>query len=242
MRFFHTLPPTLSLPCEWVIDDPNIVQHARQSLRLRPGEAFELVDRGRLINAELVRFDMVTMRVRLLEEQLTGIDPMPPVTVAMALIREERWRWMVQKVTEIGVHRIVPLVTERTIVQVSDPLAKQKRWQAVAQAAAEQSEGLFIPEVTVPVSVVDFARQATGFKVLLLERAVGREPLKHVLPATTDSLNVVIGPEGGWTDAEIATFKEAGFVAASLGQRVLRSETAAMAFMGAVACHWTQPD
>src|SRR5690606_5270658 len=137
--------------------------------------------------------------------------------------------------------RIIPLQAERCTVkihQVRDIEKKLARWQAVVQNAAEQSEGLFVPEITSPMSLMQFAGAVEEVPVRLLLQERGERPaLKAVLTHPdfqTSRYAAAIGPEGGWNEAELQLFRFAGFLPVSLGARILRSETAAMALMSAL--------
>jgi 16S rRNA (uracil1498-N3)-methyltransferase len=135
------------------------------------------------------------------------------------------------------------LLSERTVIKLSegDISKKQARWQAVVRSAAEQSEGLFIPQVLKPVHLPDFCPEFrkgepdSALRMVLVERGA-RLALKSLLSGlqANQPVTIAIGPEGGWTAAELDALNRAGFVPASLGMRILRSETAAMAAMAAV--------
>lgn len=258
-RFFVTLPePVSAFPAALSVSEDSLVRHIRSVLRLNKGAEVVLVDqdRGQLYRAVIEAVEKSAIAFQL--EEILPIPAessayLPEVILGAALIKEQRWDWLLQKTTELGVRTLVPLMSERTVIQVKDAEKKRERWQAIVQSAAEQSEGLFVPRVEVPMTVAGFtqwlSQQAESggplHKFVLQERdAQGqRHTLKSKMAnmfqtpgtQTQSRLAFSVGPEGGWTAAEIALMSEAGFQPVSLGGRILRSETAAVSLMGALA-------
>lgn len=242
-RFFVTLPePVTQFPSQVVLNDRDLCHYLQTVIRARSGERLVIVDDLREMALEAVIQSLEKSTVAFSVERALETPPatLPYVTLAVALIKEQRWDWLLQKATELGVRCIQPLISERTVVKLSggDAAKKLTRWQAVLRSAAEQSEGLFIPQILSPMTVKEFCdgNQPGFFRILLRERGGDRLSLKALLPTVHhgQALVMAIGPEGGWTDAEMITFSHAGFVGASLGDRILRSETAAIAAMSAV--------
>lgn len=247
-RFFCPLPePVATFPHPVTLTEAFVVNHIRSVLRYEPGQQILLVDPDRetAFQAKISAITKNTVQAEIQSSvPMVLSDGIPRITLAVALIKEQRWDWLLQKVTEMGVRRIIPLETAHTVIQVKDPERKQARWQAVAASAAEQSEGLFIPRVALPVSLSGFCDWAetsvssSGHKALLLERGEEREPLRNWLaphrkswPEPEPEMIFTIGPEGGWDTSEINLLKARGFTPLSLGNRILRTETAAMALM-----------
>lgn len=241
-RFFVDFPEKPeTLPAEIAVSDAFTAHHLKSVLRARPGERVVIVDASRETAYEAVIADLQKASVTfLVEVKLPAIaEPLPKVTLAVALIKEQRWDWLLQKATELGARTIQPLMTERAVIRldVKDFPKKQERWQAVLRSAAEQSEGLFIPEIKPPLSVQAFLNNADiARRLLLQERGETRPPLREALRNTPagQPLVLAVGPEGGWTRDELRSFEQAGFTGVSLGQRILRAETAAIAAMSAV--------
>jgi 16S rRNA (uracil1498-N3)-methyltransferase len=239
-RFFVELPS--DFPAEVRIDSRDLCHYLGTVVRARKGERVVIADgrRERAYLAEIRELGKSEVVFWVECQQAPPADRLPHVTLAVALIKEQRWDSLLQKTTELGVRAIQPLMAEHSVVRLTaaDMSRKLERWQAVLRSAAEQSEGLFIPEILPPLTVVDYGAQSQpeALRVLLLERKSNRKPLKALLATLKPGhpLVMAVGPEGGWTDAEIAAFTQAGFVSASFGDRILRSETAAMAAMSAV--------
>lgn len=174
-----------------------------------------------------------------LEAVLLGATPRPPaaITLAQAVPKGKNMDLIVQKATELGASRIVPLLSERTVVQLDGGELEKKRrkWQRVAIEACKQCGQNWIPEIAAPVNVEAFVRSAKDPLRLVAAIGAGASPLKAILAAREQdgaprpaAATVMIGPEGDFTPAEISTALSHGFLALSLGPIILRSETAAI--------------
>ena len=181
----------------------------------------EVVDgAGRLFVARLIGGYEATI----LEERPTGGDEEErEVVLYQAVPKGRHMDLVVEKATELGVRRVVPLSTERGVVRFSENDGKVRRWRRVAEAAARQSLQLRIPEVAEIVSFPDAVREA-GETGVLLHNGVDLLHLEDCVSGST--ANLFVGPEGGWSDGELARAEEAGLYLASLGPHRLRSETA----------------
>ncbi len=243
-RFFVTLSDVVeSFPSEILVDDEFVVHHLRTVMRAKAGEAVCVVDgqRRRVYQGVIQALEKRSVTLRLESSLQSPEKTLPPVTLAVALIKEQRWDWLLQKATELGVEIIQPLVSDRTVIKLDgkDIAKKLERWEAVLRSAAEQSEGLFVPRLLPPLSVSAYCQNASAgesSRILLAERGEQRILLKACWSSldTNAPIMIAIGPEGGWTDQELDCFAASGFAFASLGQRILRSETAAIAAMAAV--------
>ena len=196
--------------------------HVHKVLRGRPGDRVEVVDgAGRLFVAELLRGSEATI----LEERLTAGEDEGEVVLYQAVPKGRHMDLVVEKATELGVSRVVPLSTERGVVRLSEGDGKARRWRRVAEAAARQSLRLHIPEVAEVVSFSEATREV-GEAGVLLHNGAELPPLEDVVPGPV--VGLFVGPEGGFSDGELAVAREAGLSLASLGPYRLRSETAGM--------------
>ena len=148
------------------------------------------------------------------------------ITLVQAVCRGERMDYVLQKATELGVFRIQPLISQRVEVRL-DAGRQQKRmshWRGVVISACEQSGRAVVPEVGEPLSVGDWLRGAEGAARVVLDPLAGQS--LSALRLEDDRVAVLVGPEGGFTDDEMTAFRASGLLAATLGPRVLRTETA----------------
>jgi len=191
--------------------------HLARVLRLRPGDELTASD-----GAGRWRRCRFGAPLEPDGETTHDAEPKPAITIAFALVKGERPEWVVQKLTELGVDRIVPFVAERSVVRWDpDKAARQRdRWETVAREASMQSRRSYLPTIE---PVAGFAAVAGRDGAAIADRS-GRPPtLTHPV--------VLVGPEGGWSDAE----RSAGAATISLGPTVLRTETAAIV-AGAALC------
>jgi 16S rRNA (uracil1498-N3)-methyltransferase len=196
--------------------------HVHKVLRGRPGDRVEVVDvAGRLFVAELLGGS----EAAILGERPIAGGTEGEVVLYQAVPKGRHMDLVVEKATELGVSRVVPLSTERGVVRLSEGDGKMRRWHRVAEAAARQSLRLRIPEVTEVVSFPEAAREA-GETGVLLHNGAELPPLEDVVPGPV--VGLFVGPEGGFGDGELAVAREAGLSLASLGPYRLRSETAGM--------------
>ena len=209
---------------------PTEAHHVRNVLRLVVGDAVELFDAagttaaGRIVS---VASDGVVVDVASVVE---GDRSAVALTVAAAVPKGDRAEWMVEKLSELGVNRFVPLAAARSVVL---PAGRNKieRWERIAVEAAKQCRRTGVMAIDAVTPLADVLRGSPGW-VLATEgdaKPVGRLPI----PPT---LTVLVGPEGGWTADELAACAAAGWSAVRLTRTVLRVETAAVAVAAVVGC------
>ena len=205
--------------------------HLTRVLRLRPKAALKLFNgRGGEFRASIERAQGSKVTVAIGEYEPIERESPFPLTLAQGVSRGERMDLVVQKATELGVARLVPLLTERSIVRLDEEQSDRKssHWRAIAIAACEQCGRNRLPEVGLPAQLREFLRQPCGDSVRLLLSPLARQRIGDV-PRPARGVTVLIGPEGGLSDAEQEDALTAGFIAVNLGPRVLRTETAAIA-------------
>lgn len=212
--------------------------HLTRVLRVEAGQMFEITDNERawLAAVDTARKDLV--RFKVMEELAPGPE-LPRFTLFLALIKFERFEWAVEKATELGVARIVPFEAGRSERGLAAGACKRvDRWRRIAREAAEQSRRLRAPEVTLPVQLGEALADTSDHHVWLDEQS-GTPPLLQAFsPQRTDSAALLIGPEGGWLDAERTQFAARDWRPASLGPSILRAETAACAALAVLTQMW----
>ncbi|HYE59725.1 MAG TPA: RsmE family RNA methyltransferase [Candidatus Kapabacteria bacterium] len=208
---------------ECVVTDPDIVHQWRRVLRMKPGDEVTLLN-GKGAIAQAVMKDMdngravVTIRHT---EEASGVQQ--PVVLYCAILKRENMEVVVQKATEVGISRIVPLVTKRT-VKLGFRIDRMER---IAKEAAEQCGRLDVPSIAEPLSLDEALETAQHDRIIFFDL---HAPLltSAMVSLTSKGLGVCIGPEGGWDESERTQARAAGCTFASLGNLVLRAETAAL--------------
>ncbi len=202
-------------------------EHLSRVLRARVGQEFDIatgdqVRRGRIIHVEAQRVEL-----ELGDIVPTAVSTL--VTLLLAIFKFDRMEWAVEKCTELGVARIVPVIAQRTEPHLAAAAAKRvERWRRIARQAAEQSRRSSPPEISGPLKLKDALSQPADIRVVLSESEQDLN-LKDAMATQPGSISLAVGPEGGWTERELQLFRDAGWVSASLGSMILRAETAAIA-------------
>jgi 16S rRNA (uracil1498-N3)-methyltransferase len=204
------------------------------------GQRYEISDNRDVYLAEIEAVHKERVVFRLLEKLET---PMAAVRLILcaALVKFDRFEWTIEKATELGVAEIVPFEAARSERGLERAAQKRvERWRRIALEASQQSRRAHLPEVREPVAFEDAIRQAAEYRFALDEEpggaAVGSATPEKRLGE--DSVALLIGPEGGWTEPERAAFVAAGWTRVSLGPLILRSETAAVAGLAVLGAMW----
>jgi 16S rRNA (uracil1498-N3)-methyltransferase len=234
-RFFIT-PEQVREPYITVMGDD--LRHIRTVLRKQPGDLLTLLDGlGREYTVRITAIgkeEVVTEIVDRRERHPSG----PDIVLGQGIAKADKMDWIVQKTTELGVASIVPLVTERTIVKVKDEEKRVGRWQKICREAAMQSGRPDIPLIGPLLTFPDFIMTLDPgpLTLFLFPWEEGRQPIKEVLRGKqgVEKVVVLIGPEGGFSQAEADLAKKKGFHLVSLGPNILRTETAAVAVISMI--------
>ena len=228
---------------ETVLDGPE-GRHAATVRRLRPGERLVLTDGcGGVAVCEVLETGRDRLRLHVLRRQ-TAPAPVLRVTLAQALIKGERGELAVELATEAGVDAVLPWRANRCVARWEEgPRAAKalSRWRETARQAAKQARRAWFPEVAEPVGITGLGQRCTTAAGCLVLHEAATESLAAVPLPAEGELVVVVGPEGGITDAELATLTAAGGRPVRLGPEVLRSSSAgivALSAIGALSGRW----
>jgi 16S rRNA (uracil1498-N3)-methyltransferase len=209
-------------------------RHLARVLRARPGTAVTLFDgAGGEVEAEVLRVSREETELALKARRAAAPGPVAPLTLLVAVPRGPRMDLLVEKTCELGVARIVPVTTARSVVR-PEP-GRSARWEKIAQEAARQCGRADVPIVEPPIAFGEALAAATlpAQRLVLWEQERAR-PLRAALGAPGPTA-LLVGPEGGFAPAEIDAAVAAGFVPVALGRRILRVETAAIVAVALVA-------
>ena len=233
----------------WIADEFDAVRnraaiigehaaHLARVLRAKVGQEFEIalpgehpVRLGRIlaINNSRVEFELG-------QPLSSNLESSFELTLLLAIFKFDRMEWAIEKAVELGVNRVVPVIARRTEKHLATAAGKrQQRWQRLARQASEQSRRSSEPEILSAIPLKKAIEQSAGFRVVLSE-AERDQPLQRLLAANpVSSVTLAIGPEGGWTEDELALFAQHEWQAATLGRAILRAETAAIAALAITA-------
>ncbi|HEY4977534.1 MAG TPA: RsmE family RNA methyltransferase [Candidatus Acidoferrum sp.] len=215
--------------------DGEAAHHLGRVLRAQAGQLYELSDGSKVwlgqiesVSRDLVYFQLV--------EEIPSCKPSLETTLLLAVVKFDAFEWALEKATELGISRIVPLGAGRSEKGLLAAAVKRaERWQKILLEASQQSRRVQLPEleaVAKPESA--FSSYQEGVRVLLSELA-GASSFRSVLAGKASrSAVLAIGPEGGWTEAEFAAARQFGYQEASLGKLILRTETAVVAGLAAI--------
>lgn len=232
-RFFL---PKSNITSDQVTFSEAISRQMAQVLRLKEGASVVVLDgEGSEYQVKLTVLDPHCSEGQVESQGECLNEPKTRITLYLCLTQREKFEWVLQKCTEVGVCRFVPVISSRSLIQDTREIAnKFERWKRILQEAAEQSHRGRIPELAEPLNFRAAVEKAGNTKTcclipweeeqsLSLTQALAQNPAEH--------LSVLIGPEGGFSKEEVARAQEAGFLSVTLGKRILRMETAAV-----VAC------
>jgi 16S rRNA (uracil1498-N3)-methyltransferase len=209
-------------------------QHLSQVLRARVGQEFDIATGNKVRRGQITAIAPDRVEFELGPEVPT---PTPvQITLALSIFKFDRMEWAIEKCTELGAARVVPVIASRTEAHLATAAAKRvDRWRRIALQAAEQSRRISPPEISQPLRLKD-ALALPGRTRILLSETETDDMLKDVLQSHHRGGDVVLalGPEGGWTDGEVKLFQNQDWLLASLGNTILRAETAAIAALAVV--------
>ena len=206
--------------------------HLARVLRAEPGQVYDVVANGFVHRAEItaVRSGDTPEVEFLLHEELES-DTSLPLHLLLAIFKFDHYEWGIEKATELGVARITPILARRTEKHLAQAAAKRvERWRRIALEASKQSRRSSIPEIADPIPLRSaLATEDSQTRILLSEIEQATSLATALGARPTESVALAIGPEGGWTPEELRLFADHTWQSVTLGPRILRAETAAVA-------------
>jgi 16S rRNA (uracil1498-N3)-methyltransferase len=217
--------------------------HLARVLRAQPGQIFDVVANGFLHRAEIAAVSDAEVKFNLHEE--LEADAALPIHLLLAIFKFDHFEWAIEKATELGVARITPILARRTEKHLALAAPKRaERWRRIALESSKQSRRTDIPEIADPIGLPAALQiEAAPVRILLSETEQSltlTTALTNLQPATDNlQLSLAIGPEGGWTAEEMALFTTHAWTHVTLGPRILRAETAALAAIAIASTYFT---
>jgi 16S rRNA (uracil1498-N3)-methyltransferase len=227
--------------------------HLARVLRAEPGQVYDIVSNGFLHRAEIT--SVSEQKVDFTLHEGLSSDAALPLHLLLAVFKFDHMEWAIEKATELGIARITPILARRTEKHLAHAaLKRSERWRRIALEASKQSRRTTIPEISDPIALMPALEQetTTPTRILLSEteqtltltdalensvRPTGYEPLALTPQITPITHAIAIGPEGGWTPEEISLFTQHQWQPVTLGPRILRAETAAIAAIAIASTH-----
>jgi 16S rRNA (uracil1498-N3)-methyltransferase len=216
-------------------------EHLARVLRMQPGAEADVVAGGHVFHAQVAAVAPAEVRFTLLAE--LRADPALPITLVLSVYKFDRMEWAIEKATELGVAALAPVIAQRTGKHLAHAALKRAdRWRRIAHEASQQARRSDVPVIHDPVSLADRIRAQSASTRIVLAEQERTTTLRDAVDAAIveagsemPALEIAIGPEGGWSPTEEALFDANGWRAASLGPRIVRAETAAIAALAVVA-------
>ncbi len=214
--------------------------HLVRVLRARVGQEFDVVTPAGVRRGEITSLTESRVEFELGEE--VSSKATTEITLALSIFKFDRMEWAIEKCTELGISRIIPLIAHRTDSHLAAASAKRmERWRRLALQASEQSRRAVPPEISNLVKLPEILNVPAAMRVVL-DETEEQTLLRDVLtkldrtesPAEKTGIILAVGPEGGWTEDELRGFREAGWISVSVGETILRAETAAIAAVAIV--------
>jgi 16S rRNA (uracil1498-N3)-methyltransferase len=206
--------------------------HITRVLRLRAGDGVTVFNgNGAEFSASIEAFRKDSVVVAVKEQRAADRESPVSITLAQGISRGDRMDWIIQKATELAVSRIVPVLTERSVVRLDAKQAQKKvqHWRGIAIAACEQCGRNRVPEIALPSSLFEFVASTSGSDAMRLLLSPAATTSVNGVTAESSGFTVLIGPEGGLTETEQEAALRSGFKSMRMGPRILRTETAAIA-------------
>lgn len=230
------MPPRFYLPSinpqndTLIISDKNIIQQITKVLRLKKNDVFVVFSPQ--TEYEVVLKDVLEnhLMATILEKRVSKREPAKKLFLYQSLLKKDKFEWILQKGVELGVYTFIPIITDNSIVrEISEN--KLKRYKKIIKEATEQCGGQHLAELKTAIPLdqaIEMVKNKKGQKILAWE-GEDKKPLSQIINKDTDELHLFIGPEGGFSPSEVELAKQSGLTLVSLGKRILRAETAAIA-------------
>jgi 16S rRNA (uracil1498-N3)-methyltransferase len=220
-------------------------EHLARVLRARPGMEADVVAGGRVYHAEVAAVSLEgersEVRFNLIAE--AQAEPALPITLVLSIYKFDSMEWAIEKATELGAAAIAPVIARRTDKHLAKAAEKRaERWRRIAHEAAQQSRRSDVPLIEAPGPLAERVRAASSAHRIVLAEQERATTLRSLVDEAVEAsgeempaLEIAIGPEGGWAPEEESLFDANGWRAATLGPRILRAETAAIAALAVIS-------
>ncbi len=214
-----------------IVLEEDIAFHVQKVMRMKPQTRIRLVDADKRCYLAEIDYRKNQVFAIILDEIRESSEMNCEITLIMGLIRQEKWDFVLQKCSELGVKRIIPMMSSRNVVKTKEEKIEKKleRWNKITQEACEQCKRFEIAEVSAPIKLNHCDKYKSELNLIAYENAESiSEDIRTLLNYNCKSVTFIIGPEGGFSEEEVMLCESMGYKRCSLGKRILRAETAAM--------------
>jgi 16S rRNA (uracil1498-N3)-methyltransferase len=237
-RLFSPIP--LQPHCRFTLGNGQ-ARYLARALRLRPGDTLTLFDgAGGEYGAEILQVGKITVEIETGAFTEHGLESGLPIRLVQGISKGSRMDTVVQKATELGVQRISPVLSEYSVLRLDGEKAAKRRehWQKIASSACEQCGRNVVPPIDAVMPITSWHEMSSGEPATRLVLVPGASATLASVSRPRSGISLLIGPEGGFSDAEQKQAAISGYIPVSLGPRILRTETAAIAAITAVQTLW----
>ena len=215
-----------------LINDKSDCNHIQNVYRLNAGNELRIIDGEYEYLTEIIQISKKEVFVKILEKKEDSYSLNVNIDVAMGILKNDKMNLAIQKLTEIGVNRIIPLKTERVVVKINE---KKEKWDVVVREALKQCRGIKFTEITSVKKLAEIDYSKYDKIIFAYENSGESKSLSEIIEKGDKDILYIIGPEGGITQEEVDFLKNNKAMEISLGKRILRAETAAIVVCGIIA-------
>ena len=215
-----------------LINDKSDCNHIQNVYRLNAGNELRIIDGEYEYLTEIIQISKKEVFVKILEKKEDSYSLNVNIDVAMGILKNDKMNLAIQKLTEIGVNRIIPLKTERVVVKINE---KKEKWDVVVRETLKQCRGIKFTEITPVKKLAEIDYSKYDKIIFAYENSGESKSLSEIIEKGDKDILYIIGPEGGITQEEVDFLKNNKAMEISLGKRILRAETAAIVVCGIVA-------
>jgi len=215
-----------------LIKDKSDCNHIQNVYRLNAGNELRIIDGEYEYLTEIIQISKKEVFVKILEKKEDSYSLNVNIDVAMGILKNDKMNLAIQKLTEIGVNRIIPLKTERVVVKINE---KKEKWDVVVREALKQCRGIKFTEITPVKKLAEIDYSKYDKIIFAYENSGESKSLSEIIEKGDKDILYIIGPEGGITQEEVDFLKNNKAMEISLGKRILRAETAAIVVCGIIA-------
>lgn len=215
-----------------LIKDKSDCNHIQNVYRLNVGHELRIIDGEYEYFAEIIQISKKEVSVKILEKKEDSYSLNVNIDVAMGILKNDKMNLAIQKLTEIGVNRIIPLKTERVVVKINE---KKEKWDVVVRETLKQCRGIKFTEITPVKKLAEIDYSKYNKIIFAYENSGESKSLSEIIEKGDKDILYIIGPEGGITQEEVDFLKNNKAMEISLGKRILRAETAAIVVCGIIA-------